>query len=60
MTATVLKLRDFNIKGSGGCCFYLQVMMESFSAEIQAFTISSNDGVSDGVCFYLHAVVVCF
>ena len=34
--------------------------MESILLKIQAFTMSGSDGVCDGACFYLHAVVVCF
>ena len=34
--------------------------MVSVLVKIQAFTKNGNDEVCDGVCFYLHAVVVCF
>ena len=41
-------------------CFYLQAMMEPVLVKVEAFTMNGRDGVSDGACFYLHDVVVCF
>ena len=41
-------------------CFFLQAVMESVLAKIEAFIMNGSDGVYDGACFYLHDVVVCF
>ena len=32
--------------------------MEPVLVKLQAFTINESDGLSDGACFYFHAVVV--
>ena len=34
--------------------------MEAVFVKLQAFTINESDGLSDGACFYFHAVVVSF
>ena len=34
--------------------------MESVFVKIQAFDMNGSDGVCDGACYYLHAVLVCF
>lgn len=41
-------------------CFYLQAVMGSVLLKLQAFTMICSDGIHDGVCFYCHAIVVCF
>ena len=34
--------------------------MESVSVKIQDFTTNGCNGVCDGACFYLYAVVICY
>ena len=49
--------KAFNIKDSGGVCFYLQLVIKSVLVNIQDFTINSSDGVYIGTCFFISMLV---